>query len=261
MRKLLLTLTAAALAMEGSSRHKMKVTFGDLITSGSGSAGGHTYSRNRGGAYRKNKPIPLQPNSQAQQAIKSGLSNFAQQWRDLTQEQRDSWNAAAKQVTLINSLGRPYTPTGINYFTQLNQNINNWNTYYLSVPATPLPNIYDPPTFFSPVPFSLNDFVMNFTGSIGTIGVTFDNPTTGNVFFEFDLSAGVSAGINNIGGNYRFVRTNGLFSTAAAAPLYAAYLAIFGAQAPGTKIFLRVRCINVDTGQVGQYQTISTIAL
>lgn len=48
-------------------------------------------------------------------------------WRDLTQPQRDAWNASAMNFTANNRFGDVYTPSGRQVFNQLNFNLLNSN--------------------------------------------------------------------------------------------------------------------------------------
>ena len=48
---------------------------GTHLTDASGSLSGVTYSHNRGGAYTRNRSIPVNPNTVQQQAVRNAFSS------------------------------------------------------------------------------------------------------------------------------------------------------------------------------------------
>lgn len=84
-----------------------------LLAQASGSVGGSTYSRNKGGMYIRNRAVPTNPNTAEQQVVRNALTSLSQLWvQTLTQAQRDAWQVYAEQVPITNSLGdaRPIPP-------------------------------------------------------------------------------------------------------------------------------------------------------
>jgi hypothetical protein len=114
-----------------------RIKFGALVTSGSGSLGGHTIQHSRGGMQLRNKPINKKPASQAQLIIRSRILQLQGLWRSLTNAQRSSWNI----VPFI-------TMAGHSYFIQYNMYL--YSIGYvpiLSCPAFPaLPWLYSYPS-------------------------------------------------------------------------------------------------------------------
>lgn len=87
----------------------------------SGSIGGTTYSRNRYGAYRRNRSMPVNPNTDRQVGVRTILRNLAIYWgQTLTQLQRDAWNVYAANVPWINRLGQVVYLTGEAHFIRSN---------------------------------------------------------------------------------------------------------------------------------------------
>lgn len=77
-----------------------------LLAQASGSIGGSTYSHNRGGMYIRNRTIPVNPNSNRQQAMRMYMDNAVQAWTNLmTEIQRNSWRIYADNVPVLNRLG------------------------------------------------------------------------------------------------------------------------------------------------------------
>lgn len=92
-----------------------------LMESASGSIGGITASRNRGGTYFRGRAIPTNPNTPAQQAIKSAMAQLSSLWRNvLTEVQRTSWDLYAVNVPLPDTLGDPRNVGGLGMFVRSN---------------------------------------------------------------------------------------------------------------------------------------------
>lgn len=82
------------------------VRLGGGVASASGSMGGMTFSRNAGGAYIRNRAVPVNPNSTFQQVLRGYVAQLTSLWSTtLTQAQRDGWEAYNVNVLLPNSLG------------------------------------------------------------------------------------------------------------------------------------------------------------
>lgn len=97
------------------------IKFGAMLADARGSIGGAVLSRNRGGAYMRNRTVPLNPKSVRQVEVRSLLSEFAQRWAvALTQTQRDAWDLYAENVPLVNALGESRNVSGINMFVRSN---------------------------------------------------------------------------------------------------------------------------------------------
>src|SRR6056297_1294291 len=98
----------------------MKMKFGALVTDGRGKIGGQVASKNRYGSYLRTKVTPSNPQTASQLNVRSVLAALSSGWRDLTQAQRDGWNAAVLDFQKTNVFGDTITPTGKNLYTRLN---------------------------------------------------------------------------------------------------------------------------------------------
>ena len=76
-----------------------------LFTNITGSIGGVTGSRNKGGQYLRARTTPTNPNSTAQQLVRSAFSSATSAWSALTVAQRTDWNDFAALQSWTNSLG------------------------------------------------------------------------------------------------------------------------------------------------------------
>lgn len=86
-----------------------------------GSINGVTFARNRGGAYARNRSVPIQPGGQLQQATRQAISLLSSRWRGvLTPGQRDGWDAYAAATPIPNSLGDPRNVGGLGMYVRGN---------------------------------------------------------------------------------------------------------------------------------------------
>lgn len=92
-----------------------------LVTDASGSVGGLTWSRNRGGQYVRARVVPTNPNTSFQAAVRGFVSQLASLWvNTLTVAQRAAWDAYAINVSTQNRLGDDITVTGLNMYVRTN---------------------------------------------------------------------------------------------------------------------------------------------
>lgn len=91
-----------------------------LLAQASGSVGGSTYSRNRGGMYIRNRSVPTNPNTGAQAAVRANMAMCSQAWMLITDVQRQSWATYAANVAMKNRLGDTIFLTGQQMFLRTN---------------------------------------------------------------------------------------------------------------------------------------------
>ncbi len=90
-------------------------------TQRSGSSGGTTWSRNRFGAYVRNRSVPVNPNTDRQVAVRNAVRSITIAWQNtLTQTQRDAWEVYASNIPWQNKLGQSVTLTGLNHYLRSN---------------------------------------------------------------------------------------------------------------------------------------------
>ena len=97
------------------------IKMGSLAVQISGSVGGLTYARNRGGQYVRARISPVNPASPRQSEVRQVFAALSNYWSTvLTDVQRAGWDQYASQVPLTNSLGESTTVSGINMFQRAN---------------------------------------------------------------------------------------------------------------------------------------------
>jgi hypothetical protein len=92
-----------------------------LITKGSGSVAGLTFSRNKSGNYIRERSLPTNPNTPYQQAVRGFFSALAVLWQDtLTPVMRASWSLYADNVPVTDRIGDSINLTGLNMYIRSN---------------------------------------------------------------------------------------------------------------------------------------------
>jgi hypothetical protein len=116
-----------------------------LITEASGSVAGTTYSRNKNGSYIRNKSVPVNRNTLAQQAARARFSEVSSSWKGLDANERATWENNIMQYPYVDSLGQT------KYYTasQLYKSINNSLFQVGLTPISSLPSPISMPTIIS----------------------------------------------------------------------------------------------------------------
>lgn len=215
----------------------MKYTPSALVSEFSGAQGSTVASHNRFGPYFRNRTIPVNPNSVEQQVERNNLAAYAAAWRGLTDAERVAWNAAAQSVTLYDRLGRPYNPTGQQYFISVNRTQFVYSGSATVQTALPSATPVTAPATITPDP---KDGAATFTVAYTA------TPLPASTKALIECTRQLSQGINFVSrSEYRAI-----FVTAAAAAspadIHAAYIAKFGALVADNKIFTRVTFIASD---------------
>ena len=92
-----------------------------LLSQASGSVAGNVFSRNQGGMYIRARTLPVNPNTEAQQAVRSAMAQCVVWWQTLlTQAERDNWNTYAFNTPTLNKLGESTHKTGQQMFLRGN---------------------------------------------------------------------------------------------------------------------------------------------
>ncbi len=172
-----------------------------LATDLSGSIGGLTASRNRGGQYFRARVVPVNPATVFQMAVRGFVAQLTNAWLGiLTLAQRQAWDAYALEIQIPNALGDPRNVSGIAMYVRSN------------VPRLQagLARVDDGPPIDG-LGLSTNPAFDNFVAAATTFDVTFgtgifDDPwanETGSAMLVL-ASRARNASINFFKGPYRF---------------------------------------------------------
>jgi len=210
----------------------------ELVTQASGSIGGVTASRNRGGMYLRARSVPTNPGTSFQAVLRAYMASLTAAWNDtLTPVQRAKWDAYAEAVPLPDSLGEPRNVGGIGMYVRSN------------VPRlqAALARVDEAPTTYNLGDFSAPSFGA-ISAAAGTAALAF---TEEDVWCDEDGSAMLVAisrpqnpGINYFKGPYRYA---GLIAgSVATPPTTPASLTLPFAVAEGQKVFGQIRVTRAD---------------
>lgn len=94
----------------------MLVKLGAVVAEARGSVGGAVFSRNRSGAYVRNRTKPVDPSTARQNAQRTRMSASVVQWRALDEAERLAFNAKALVSPFVNRLGETINLSGMNLF-------------------------------------------------------------------------------------------------------------------------------------------------
>ena len=100
----------------------------------SGKCGGTVWQRNRYGAYCYPAFVPLNPRTPAQMAVRGTFGAVSARWRELTEEQRKVWCAAARTKWSKPRLCQKGRLTGILLFMKINVALANRGLAQLDLP-------------------------------------------------------------------------------------------------------------------------------
>jgi len=198
----------------------------------SGSAGGYTYSRARGGGmYIRARALVTNPNSPRQQTVRSALSAAVVAWQNVLSEgQRDGWRVYASNTPLTDAIGNSTLVTGLNMYIR---------QYVLMTQAAEAPLVLAPTVFDLGTPPSI---VVAPEATV-TAGIAAEvvPPDAAGITAAF-LGRPQNAAINFYKGPYRFLgsSTDGTFGVSTANVLAQTEYAI----TDGLAYFMRF--VNVD---------------
>ena len=97
-----------------------KVQFGGGVSNIQGSIAGNTFTRTKAGPAIRNKVKPNNPASPAQMVQRERITRLSKSWQALTEEERVSWNEAAKEQKTKGVCGNNIELTGHQYFVRVN---------------------------------------------------------------------------------------------------------------------------------------------
>lgn len=214
----------------------MKAKFGALVVAGRGKINGWVASQNRAGAYFRTKTSPTNPQTPDQMATRSLMGSLSQAWRNLTDTQRASWNAAVDNFQTTDVFGDLKTPSGFNLFMRLNRNLQTGAASTL----TEAPEVISPEpltTFTAVADESSNNIILTFAPT----------PVPARHVLIVEGTPVVSPGRSFVKNRYRGL-AHYASSTATGQDLAGAWIAKFGTFEENDVFFLRAKLMHIDSG-------------
>lgn len=203
-----------------------------------GSIGGTVFSRNRYGAYMRNRTIPIDRGTIAQVKIRAIMGHIRDAWFSaLTTAQKAAWDTYAANVNVVNRLGETTNLTGWNMFCRT----------AAMLMYNDLAIIEDAPTTFS---LAEQDGTITITpdDSSQNIAIAFDEALawakeTG-AYLAVYVSPPQNPTVNFYKGRYRLAgKVAGVDSTGAQSP---ATVTVPFEVAVGQKVFAQFRIVRKD---------------
>lgn len=226
-----------------------KIKFGMMMTDARGKLGGQVFSKNRGGAYVRTKVTPSNPQTADQVAQRALLSSASQSWRGLTEAERESWNGAVSNYSSTNVFGDIINPTGAQLHTKININVALAGGSVVTTPPLPI-GISSPAGVSVTADASTPEVILAWTSGA----------VPANTVMVVEATPCVSVGRYNVNNRFRVIGTLAA-ATATGADVATEYTAKFGSLVAGQKLFIRVKFINKNTGEVSQSIVTETIVV
>lgn len=217
-----------------------KINFGGVVQDARGKQNGIVYSKNRSGAYLRRKVTGTNPNTVAQQLVRSSFGNLSKQWgSSLTQAQRDSWTTYANTYPRVDIFGNSIRLSGSNMFIALNAVLLNLGGAFEETP--PASNLV------TPIPVDATS-----GSAVAGTSLTFQQTAvkTGNVEFYIFATGNVPPGRIPGQSVYRFIgiKAAATSSFPAVLDILSLWFAKFGDAIAGQFVYLQVATVNTDTG-------------
>jgi hypothetical protein len=226
----------------------MKIKLGSNIADARGKLNGHVFSHNRGGNYVRNKVTPVNPRTASQTTVRARLAQYAQSWRNLTQAQIAAWNAAVAGYQKSNIFGDLKSPTGLQLYIKVNNNLIASGGTAISSPAAPKGvNV-------------VTAGVLTYTSGTPALSLAYSANVPALTRVKVFATPPMSAGISFVKSQFRLITT---LASASVSPanILSVYTAKFGSVgAVGTKIFVAIQFVDQTSGVASPRQIVSAIS-
>lgn len=223
------------------------IKLGGLAQDVRGSQNGLTFSRNKGGAYVRQKVSPVQPVSAHASASRAIFAALSQRWAtSLTASQRAAWVAFAASHTFVNVFGDAITLSGISMYQSVNRAIGQVGKTYIDDPPVTftVPNVTGA-AIAGTVTAGVLSALTNTTTASGTL------PTNGTLYVF--ATPPLAPGVTPQRSDFRLVNAVPYSAITLTTALLTAYNARFGT--PGVaitnQIWFRIAILDWSTGAIG----------
>jgi len=211
-------------------------TSGPAVAEISGSVSGTTFSRNRGGAYMRQRAIPVASTTQYALDAKNRVSILSNAWAGLTDAQRQAWTIFAQQHPSLNRLGRSITIPPLAYYIRINSRLL----------AASEAAIDDPPA--APAPQPLTSLTLAADIGAGNVDLTFAaTPLAANEHLWVQACVVSNASITYIKNYLKLVAVSAA-AQASAFDIETALATRFGTLQVGQEIHVLVSVFDDETG-------------
>ncbi len=215
-----------------------KLLFGIGVADARNKLGGHVFSKNRNGAYVRQKVSPSQPRTPAQLVVRAAFGGFAKAWgTELTATQRAGWIALASSNPVPDQFGNPQVLTGLQFYQRVNRNLH-------TISVTRLDDAPADQTTQSLASLSLT---ATFTGSVLTATFT-PSPLDAGMHLVITATPPLSPGRTFFTAFLKLAFADPNDLTTSSVDFYSDWSAIFGPLQPGQIIGISSYVINEVNG-------------
>lgn len=226
-----------------------KILFGVGVADARNKLGGHVFSKNRNGAYLRQKVSPSQPRSASQLNVRSMFGQLSKAWGQILSDmQRSGWNALAATNPRPDRFGNPQVLTGLQMYQSINRNLSTIGAARLDTA---------PPSLTVEGLTSVA-LTATFTGSVLSLVFTPTPPGASSHLVVF-ATPPVSPGKTFLTPFLKLTHADPAAATASPRDLYAEWSALFGALQPGQSIAISAFFIDDITGAAGTPASTSAI--
>jgi hypothetical protein len=231
-----------------------KIVTGGGVAAISGKLGGAVFASNKGGAYMRAFTKPTNPKTTYQEDARDALAQYSNEWRVLSDAQRESWAAWASTHPIVDRLGASRNLTGSQAYVKINANRDSAgdSTANATVPSDP----------------AFVQAIVNVALAIGAdISATEiviklgAGAADGQKLFVY-ITPALSAGVNASFGQERLLPVISIGAADVAAgeiDVEAAWVARFGSMTGLAGKKLSAHCYQVLQGQTGAAMAVSGI--
>lgn len=227
-----------------------RLQYSALLSDARGKLNGSVLSRNKGGAYIRNKVTPVNPRSSYQTAQRAIVAALAKAYGStLTAAQRTAWTAFGKTIGNLNVFGNNLILSGIACFQRI-------NIIAMTCGGSQIDN---PPTALDAVGVTGVGVIANHTGPVLTVSFA-PTPLVSPQGLYVWATPVMPAGKGNFDTNFRFIKF--ISAAATGVSIETAWVARFGSfpAVAGGQIAVKLGVVDPTTGAVSAFaQAVTTI--
>lgn len=218
-----------------------KILYSALVSDMRNKLNGSVMARNRYGSYVRTKVTPVNRQSAAQMNQRGQFGFLSANWRELTQEQRDGWNAAAINFPRTDIFGMSRNLSGQALYISLNRNL--YNAGAALITDAPVPRgVADLQVAITLATSDGSDFILNQTVAPAAL------PADAAILVY--ATPPVSAGREFVKNLYKLIQTvKAADVTAGEFQSGEAYMSVFGNAREEMKVGVQYVTVNLSTGE------------
>ena len=212
------------------------IKLGAIVSDIRGSIGGTVFSRNRYGAYAKERTAPVQPRTSKQTAVRNLFASLTSAWRDLTTGQKVAWNTTGSLIPTVDRLGTTRFLSGAQTFVRVNMVRDSVGLAVSNLPPT------------SAVVFNITAASTLAHATTNSVVITPTSTGTASDYYQVFCSAPLSPGTTFVGkSQYRLLLVDaGDSATLDVSTAYTAQFGTMGALQIGQRIFVKLVPVNAE---------------